>query len=150
MAEEKELKKMNRVELIEIIYALQKSEEGLKQENAKLQEELADRTVRIAEAGSIAEAVVNLNDIFQKAQDTADQYIASVHAAQRGAKETAEKLLSEAQIKSESMVREAEYRKKFLEEEAERNVAEKWAIFNSKVNEILSAHSVIKDLLDGR
>lgn len=64
---EKELRRMSRPELIEIIYALKSNEESLQKKNAHLEEQLNDRTIQISEAGSIAEAALQLNDIFSTA-----------------------------------------------------------------------------------
>ena len=58
---EKELRRMSRPELIEIIYALKSNEESLQKKNAHLEEQLNDRTIQISEAGSIAEAALQLN-----------------------------------------------------------------------------------------
>ena len=65
---EKELRRMSRPELIEIIYALKSNEESLQKKNAHLEEQLNDRAIQISEAGSIAEAALQLNDIFSTAQ----------------------------------------------------------------------------------
>ena len=54
MAEEKELRKMNRTELIEIIYALKKEEEEVNQKLEEAEQQLQNRTIQIAKAGSIA------------------------------------------------------------------------------------------------
>ena len=62
---EKELRRMSRPELIEIIYALKSNEESL----------------QISEAGFIAEAALQLNDIFSTAQAAADDYLTSIKAA---------------------------------------------------------------------
>ena len=42
---ERELRRMSRTELIEIIYALKQHEEELEQQNAALQKQLDDRTL---------------------------------------------------------------------------------------------------------
>ena len=75
---ERELRRMNRMELIEIIYALKQHEEELEQQNAKLRRQLADRTLRLV--GSIAEAALSMNRVFEAAQAAADQYLESVKA----------------------------------------------------------------------
>ena len=62
---EKELRRMSRPELIEIIYALKSNEESLQKKNA----------------GFIAEAALQLNDIFSTAQAAADDYLTSIKAA---------------------------------------------------------------------
>ncbi|MCD8378749.1 MAG: hypothetical protein LUC95_00155, partial [Lachnospiraceae bacterium] len=68
---EKELRKMNRTELIEIIYALQQNEKSLRRENEDLHEQLEDKTIRLEKSGSIAEAALGLNHIFEDAEKAA-------------------------------------------------------------------------------
>lgn len=77
---ERELRHMSRTELIEIIYALKQHEEELEQRNAELEQKLADRTLRLEHAGSIAEAALELNHVFEAAQAAADAYLESVKA----------------------------------------------------------------------
>ncbi|MCD8126758.1 MAG: DNA repair protein [Clostridiales bacterium] len=85
---EKELRKMSRTELIEIIYALQQNERSLREENEDLRRRLEDKTIRIENAGSIAEAALSLNRIFEDAQAAAQQYLDSLRAAVEGAAAT--------------------------------------------------------------
>ena len=66
---EKELRRMSRPELIEIIYALKSNEESLQKKNA------------IVRFRFIAEAALQLNDIFSTAQAAADDYLTSIKAA---------------------------------------------------------------------
>ncbi len=75
---DKELRKMSRIELIEIIYSFLQKEEELKQEIERLQTELNERNIQMEKAGSIAEASLQLNHIFEAAQQAADQYLLSV------------------------------------------------------------------------
>lgn len=77
---EKELRKMNRAELIEIIYALQQREQSLQQQIDSLEKQLAEKKIILKEAGNIAEAALRLNDVFAAAQAAADQYVRSVRA----------------------------------------------------------------------
>ncbi|MCD7751803.1 MAG: hypothetical protein LUI10_08725 [Lachnospiraceae bacterium] len=53
---EKELRKMNRTELIEIIYALQQNEKLLRRENEDLHEQLQDKAILMEQAGDIRKA----------------------------------------------------------------------------------------------
>ena len=111
---EKELRRISRPELIEIIYALKSNEESLQKKNAHLEEQLNDRTIQISEAGSIAEAALQLNDIFSTAQIAADDYLTSIKAAnvsmeeeQKAAAKEAERVVAEAQAQAEQIVAEA-------------------------------------------
>lgn len=78
---DKELKRLSRVELIDIIYELQKQKDAADVRVAQLQEKLNQRELRIAQAGSIAEAAIGLNGVFEAAQAAADQYLHSIQTA---------------------------------------------------------------------
>lgn len=76
----KDLRRLNRGELIEIIYQYRMKTDELTAENERLNKQLSERIIKIKEAGSIAEAALSLNKIFEAAQTAAEQYIASVKA----------------------------------------------------------------------
>ena len=104
---QKELRRMNRVELIEIIYALEQNEEELKQENQELRKKLEERKVVVENAGSIAEAVAGLNHIFDTAQRAADDYLASVAAVKEEAELEAERIVNEVKEEAGRIIADA-------------------------------------------
>ena len=71
----KELKKLSRRELVDIIYQMKKNEQQLQEEVAALQEALQDKRIRIEEAGSVAVAALSISDVLGAAQKTADLYL---------------------------------------------------------------------------
>lgn len=75
---EKELHKLKRAELLEMMLAQSREIESLRARIEQLEEELADREILIQESGSIAEAALKLNGIFEAAQAAADQYLENV------------------------------------------------------------------------
>ena len=75
---EQKLRKLSRMELLEMLLEQSKEVERLRQENQRLAEQLESRRIMIDEAGSIAEAAMELNQIFETAQKTADQYLQNV------------------------------------------------------------------------
>lgn len=75
---EKEFRKLKRVDLIEIIAKYQQREEELTEENRKLRSELEEKQIRIRKAGSIAQASLALNKVFEDAQNAAEQYLQNV------------------------------------------------------------------------
>ncbi|MCD7739022.1 MAG: hypothetical protein LUH58_08315 [Lachnospiraceae bacterium] len=110
---DRELRKMSRAELIEIIYALQQNEKTLRAEKENLQVRLEDRLVRMESAGSIAEAALSLNHIFEDAQKAAEQYLASVKencGKTLDSVNTAEtkEMISAAQTQAEEMISNAQ------------------------------------------
>lgn len=77
---ERELKKLSRVELLEMLLALSKENEGLTREVETLRAAQEDRRIFLENAGSIAEAALAINGVFQAAQAAADLYLESVKA----------------------------------------------------------------------
>ena len=75
---DRELKKLSRAELIDIIYALKEREDDLSAQVAALEEKLAQREIQISRAGSIAEAALAINRVFEQAQAAAEDYLLSV------------------------------------------------------------------------
>lgn len=65
---DRELRHMRRTELVEIIFALKQSEDQLKAENAELTAKLEQRQIHLDSAGSIAQAALELNHVFEAAR----------------------------------------------------------------------------------
>ena len=78
---DKELQRLRRSELLEILLAQQKQIDSLKKELADANEQLAERKIVIEKSGSIAEAALSLSGIFEAAQKAADEYLTNVRQA---------------------------------------------------------------------
>lgn len=78
MVDKNYMKRMSRKNLLEILVLQSKRIDELQEELNKTKIALEDKKIMINEAGSIAEATVRLNKIFEVAQQTADQYLDSV------------------------------------------------------------------------
>ena len=106
---DRELRRMHRAELIEIIYALKQREDQLTKENAALTAQLQDRQIRLSEAGSIAQAALELNRLFEAAQAAADDYLLSVKASHPDtdplaqAQAEAQQILAQARAEAETI-----------------------------------------------
>ena len=72
---DKEFKRLNRSQLIEIIYQLQLRQEEMTAENERLSKELEDKRIRVDKAGNIADAALEINNVMQAAQSAAAQYL---------------------------------------------------------------------------
>lgn len=75
---EKELKKLSRAELLELLVYQTKKVEDLQDELDEANRRLANRRIMLRNAGSIAEAALEINEVFQAAQAAADQYLENV------------------------------------------------------------------------
>lgn len=74
----KELKKLKRSELLEILLARTEEVEKLKKELDEANKKLEDRKIQIENAGSIAEAALKINGIFEAAEQAAKDYLLSI------------------------------------------------------------------------
>ena len=75
---DKELKKLSRAELLELLLESNRENERLRKQLETAKGLLASRVIEIENAGSIAEAALALNGVFQAAQLAADQYLENV------------------------------------------------------------------------
>lgn len=75
---ERELRKLSRADLLELLLEETKENEKLRIQLEQAQEQLADRRILIENAGSIAEAALQLNGVFQAAEEAAAQYLENV------------------------------------------------------------------------
>ena len=92
----KELKKLNRRELVDIIYQMKKNEQQLQEEIAALQEALEDKRIRLSAAGSVAEAAASITEVFSAAQKTADLYLHEISCMKEETERECAKMLEEA------------------------------------------------------
>ncbi len=75
---DKELKKMSRGDLLELLISQMEENEKLRAKLHKAEKELKSRRIKISKAGSIAEAALELNGVFQAAEAAAAQYLENV------------------------------------------------------------------------
>lgn len=75
---DKELKKLNRYQLLELIIMQSEELEQVKAQLAEARRQLEQRNIQIEQAGSIAQAALQLSGIFEAAQSAADIYLQNV------------------------------------------------------------------------
>lgn len=78
---DRQLRRLRREELVDIIYTLQLQQQRLKEENASLRAALDSRRLQVEKAGSLAEAALAVSGVLEAAQQAADVYLASLGAA---------------------------------------------------------------------
>lgn len=103
----KELKRLSRRELVDIIYQLKKNEQEKQEEIAALEEALQERRIRVSVAGSIAEAATDITQIFSAAQRTADLYLHEIAAMKEDTEKECAKMLKAAKKQAEQILAEA-------------------------------------------
>lgn len=115
---DQELRKLRRTDLLELLLAQEKENEELRRQIQQLQDRLEERELTMINAGSIAEASMQLNGVFEAAQAAADQYLASVRKLNEEKETYFSKMEEESKSRAEQMLREAEDRCSRMEEES--------------------------------
>lgn len=80
---DKELKRLSRAELLELLLAQVEKNEELERRLKKAQSALEDRRINIEQAGTMAEAALRLNGIFEAADQAARQYLENIRRTVR-------------------------------------------------------------------
>lgn len=80
MATDRQLQRLRRDELLEILLEVEQENEQLTKQNLELRSQLANKELSISRAGSLADASVQLSGVLLAAQDAADTYVQNVKA----------------------------------------------------------------------
>lgn len=173
---DKELRKLSRGELLEMLLAQSKEVKSLQQQLDEAAENLASRDLDIAKAGSIAEASMQLNGVFEAAQAAADQYLENVsrmtgrqeeicaaleteskakaaalltatEAEAAAMKAEAEKALVEAKEKSETLLKETEQQCMGMKAVAKRETEQYWNDVSARLENFYAEHAGLRELL---
>ena len=117
---DKEVKRLSRSQLIEIIYQLQTREEELTDKNRRLEEELRSKRIRMEEAGNIAEAALELNDVFQSAQSAAAQYLSEIKIIRETAEDERRRIVLAAEEEARQIIQKAKEEASSIIDDAQR------------------------------
>lgn len=98
---EKELKKLNRYQLLELLIVQTERADRLQALLDNTEKQLNDKNLAIYSLGSIAEASLQLQNVFQAAQNAADMYLDA-------AKKHAEEIEEDARAKAEAILTRAQ------------------------------------------
>ena len=105
---ERELRRLSRTDLLELLVAQRRENEQLRCFLDQAQAQLADRTIQIDKAGSIAEASMQLSGIFNAAQDSCQYYLDNIRLLSERQSLVCQKMEQETKEKCDRMVAEAE------------------------------------------
>ena len=75
---EQELKKLRRSDLLDILLDLSKENEVLRAQLDKARSQLASRTIAVEKSGTLAEAALRINCVFEAADRAAKQYLENI------------------------------------------------------------------------
>ena len=107
---DKQLSRLRRAELLEILLEQGREQERLQQELDAARQTVAQRELSIQESGSIADAAFRLNDVMGAAQRAADLYTENVKRNMDRQQQEADKALNDAQTYAAQISADADKR----------------------------------------
>lgn len=119
-----ELKKLSRNDLLQMLLEQSREVQSLRAQLAEAQSALQDRTIAIDKAGSIAEASLQLNGVFQAAQAACQQYMDNISNLSQRQEEVCARMEAESRQRAEQMITDAQRQKEATERETQQYCAE--------------------------
>ena len=155
---EKDLKKLSRAELLEMLIESSSELEACKEKLAAAEQALQNREIMINKAGSIAKAALMLNGIFDAAQLACRQYTENIQSLSERQEQLCAQMEAESRAKSERMIAEAEQKRDEIEHEAQIRSAEMlrkakaesekyWEDVSDKMEAFYDAHEGLRELM---
>lgn len=114
---DRELRKLSRAELLELLIAQMKENDGLRRKLDAAGEQIRNRELKLEEAGSIAEAALQLNGVFEAADAAVSQYVANIKRLNDRQQEVCGRREAETRQKCECMKEETRQKCENLEAE---------------------------------
>ena len=133
---DKDLQKLKRIELLEILIEQGRTIECLEKDLAEANKKLEEKKLNLANAGSIADAAMQITGIFEAAQSAAHIYLENVQQMEKTTKEKCEAMERETVEKCQNMIINAE-----------KAVDERWAEISSRMEEFYNTHRGMKEML---
>ena len=111
-----------------------------------LQQQLDERVLVMEEAGSIAQAAMELNGVFQASQRAADQYLESAEAMQARREAEYYRRLAEAEQQAQAMLLETQNQCRILLEQARQGAEFYWDELQKKVQQLMARPELLQQL----
>jgi len=153
-----DLKALGRAELLEMLLAQTKEVERLQGLLSEATEKLNSRTLQLDEAGNIAAAALQVNGVFDAAQQAAEQYLDNIRNLSGRQEAVCARMEAEAQARADQMIAEAKQRCEALENEtvtrcvglvqkAKLESEAYWDDVTAKLNQFIDLHTGLRDML---
>lgn len=133
---DRELKKLSRADLLELLLEQLRENEQLQAALDEAKTQLEQRQLKIENAGSIAEAALQLNGVFEAAQAACAQYMENVQQMSTQMEERCAQMERETQSKCERMIADAKSQSQAY-----------WDQVFRKVRELSSSYAELRTIL---
>lgn len=142
-----ELSKLNRKELLEILLKLSVENQELRGKLKRMEASLHDRQIKIDAAGSIAEASLQLNGVFESAQAACKQYMENIEALSQRQEAVCARMEAESQARANAMLQNAQAQCDEMIKNAQAQSAAYWDDVSVRLERFYNEHAGLQALL---
>ena len=144
---DKELKRLSRAELLEMLIAQSKRADELQEKLEKAEAELNSRQLKVDEAGSIAEASLRLNGVFEAAQAASTQYLENIRMLKDRQEEICAKREVESKAEADRLLTETKDACEKMLEKAKAESEAYWTEVSVRLKSFYEEHAGLRELL---
>ncbi|MGN0332732.1 MAG: hypothetical protein ACI4D9_06895 [Lachnospiraceae bacterium] len=134
---DKELHKLKRAELLEMLVEQGKEVEQLRAQLEEANKKLEDKQICLNKAGNIAQASLQLNGVFDAAQEAAQQYLENIQRLNDRQEQVCKLMEQSTREKCDTMI-----------QEAQRGVEERWKELSTRLENFYNEHKGLRELLE--
>lgn len=144
---EKEMKSLSRADLLELLIQESKKVQALEAQLAEVTAKLESRELTINNAGSIAEAALQINDVFAAAQAASAQYLENIAALSQRQETVCAQMERECQEKVDAQLAQTQKLCDEMVSQAELESKIYWDEVSRKLEAFYKEHAGLKQLL---
>lgn len=134
------LKRLGRAELLEMLLTQVKENEQLKEQLADANKQLESKAIKIGNVGTLAEASLKLNGVFDAAQAAADQYLENI----RNTEDVCNLLRQDAEKEAAQIIANAKEEAAKIKADSEQY----WNEVSEKLEHFYQEHQGLRELLN--
>lgn len=135
---------LSKNEMMMVMHDQEQEIERLKAKVSELQATIDNYEIKVEEAGTLAEASAQINNLFEAAQATVETYIENM----KKRAEKSEEILADVQKQAEGIISEAEAVAQKRLAAADVEIDEKWAVIESRLLVLYESHKGLKELVE--
>ncbi len=135
---------LSKNEMMMVMHDQEQEIERLKAKVSELQATIDNYEIKVEEAGTLAEASAQVNNLFEAAQATVETYIENI----KKRAEKSEEILANVQKQADGIISEAEAVAQKRLAAADVEIDEKWAVIESRLLVLYESHKGLKELVE--
>ena len=135
---------LSKNEMMMVMHDQEQEIERLKAKVSELQATIDNYEIKVEEAGTLAEASAQINNLFEAAQATVETYIENM----KKRAEKSEEILADVKKQADGIISEAEAVAQKRLAAADAEIDEKWAVIESRLLVMYESHKGLKELVE--